>query len=441
MRVVITNFKKQVFWSEQSLEETPLSCMNQICLYPEIQRQTIQGFGGAFTESAAYCYANLPQEKKERFINAYFSEEGLSYNIGRTHINSCDFALDNYAADEDEADEYLEKFSLNRERKYIFPLMSDAQKCKGKAIGLLLSPWSPPAYMKSNGEMNHGGSLKKEYYKRWAKYMTKFAKEVEKEGFSVRWISVQNEPEAVQTWDSCTYTAKEEAEFAGKFLGPELQKENLNDIKIFVWDHNKENAYKRAKEIFAFKEAQKYVAGIGVHWYTGDHFENLALLRECFPDKEIFFTEGCVEYSRFEESNEVEKAEMYAHDMIGNFKNGVCAHIDWNLLLDEKGGPNHVGNFCDAPIMCTKDFEDIHRNLSYFYIGHFSKFVKEGAKIIPVSCYCQEIECVAFVNPDGERILVALNRTEESRTICPGEQEKGCEYILEPHTIATFLWN
>ena len=441
MKIVITDFNNQKFWEENDVKTAELSCMNRICVYPEIKRQTVFGFGGAFTESSAYCYSNLSDEVKDKFINAYFSKEGLSYNIGRTHINSCDFSLSNYAADEDESDSDFEKFSLEREKKYIIPLMREAEKCKGSSIELLLSPWSPPAYMKTNGEMNNGGKLKDEYYDRWAKYMLKFTEEMQKEGFAVRWISVQNEPEAIQTWDSCKYSAKEEAVFAGDYLGPQLEEHNLSDIRILVWDHNKENAYERASEILSYENAEKFVSGIAVHWYTGDHFENLGLIREKYPNKEIVFTEGCVEYSRFGDSNEVYKAEMYAHDMIGNFRNGISAYLDWNLLLDFKGGPNHVGNYCDAPIMCSENFEDIKKNLSYYYIGHFSKYVKRGASVIPVSSYCSELETAAFLNPDGEKVLIVLNRTDAEKAFSAGDKEKGADYVIPPHSIATVIWD
>ncbi len=440
MKVVITDRKNEKIWKEEILPECELSAMNRICVYPDIQRHKIQGFGGAFTESAAYCYSKLSPEHKEELLNAYFSDNGLLYNLGRTHINSCDFALSNYAADEDDRDEELEKFSMEREKKFLFPFIHDAEKYRNNAIKLLLSPWSPPAYMKTNGDMNHGGALKKEYYERWAKYMSRFALEMCKEGFTVNWISVQNEPDAVQTWDSCKYTTEEEAEFAGEYLGPELKKNNLENVKILAWDHNKEIAFERARGLLQNKSAEQYISGIAVHWYTGDHFENLALIREKFPEKEIFFTEGCVEYSRFSESNEIQKAEMYAHDMVGNFKNGVCAHIDWNLLLDAKGGPNHVGNYCDAPIMCTDNFEGLYKNLSYYYIGHFSRYVKPGARVIPVSSYCQELESVAFLNPNGERVVIILNRTEEEKKVNVGEYGKGADYTVPSHAITTFLW-
>ena len=440
MKIITTNAKENKFWEEREADLAEVSCMEAVNIYPEIKKQEIHGFGGAFTESAGYCYSKLPEDKKHQLLKDYFTEDGLNYNLGRSHINSCDFSLGNYAADEDKDDVSLEKFSLDREERYIFPLMRDAGAVKDGGIRYLLTPWSPPAFMKTNGEMNHGGRLKEEFYGRWADYMVRFVKELKALGFDISWISVQNEPAAVQTWDSCEYSAEEEGLFAGKYLGPALEAAGLSDVKIFVWDHNKECAYDRACGSMAAEDAGKYVAGVALHWYTGDHFENISMIRERFPKLELFFTEGCVEYSRFDASDEVYKAEMYAHDMIGNFKHGVSAFIDWNLILDSLGGPNHVKNYCDAPIMCNEDFSDFSRHLSYYYIGHMSRYVKAGARVIPVSAYCSDLDCVAFVNPDGQKVLIMQNRSEKAVHVNAGERGMGAAIDLEPHSIVTLCW-
>ena len=440
MKIITTNVNKDQYWEERTAAPQELSCMQAVNIYPEIKLHKIRGFGGAFTESAAYCYSKLPEDEKKAFIKAYFSKAGLGYTLGRTHINSCDFSLSNYAADTDPQDEALEKFSLEREEQYILPLINAAREECGGNLKFLLSPWSPPAFMKTNHEMNHGGALKEEYYERWAKYMVRFVKEYEDRGIRVNWITVQNEPDAVQTWDSCKYTAAQEGIFAGKYLGPALKAAGLSHVKIFVWDHNKECAYERACGSMAQEGAKDYIAGIGVHWYTGDHFENIDMIRRAFPDLEVFFTEGCVEYSRFDRSNETYKGEMYAHDMIGNFKNGVSAFFDWNLLLDSQGGPNHVGNFCDAPMMCTEDFSKVEKHLSYYYIGHFSRYVQPGAFAVPVSSWCSEAECAGFVNPDGEKVLILLNRQDKVVHVSAGAKGQGASVDLEPHSIVTLCW-
>lgn len=440
MKIITTNYNDNLFWAETSETMKEVGCMNVLNIYPECAKEEIEGFGGAFTESAGYNYSKLSKQGKKELIDAYFSEEGLKYNLGRTHINSCDFALSNYAAVTNEEDKDFKSFHLERENQYIIPMIKDALKETKDGITFLLSPWSPPAYMKTNGDMNHGGKLKKEHYTTWAMYLVKYIIEMKKQGVQVKYISVQNEPDATQTWDSCIYSAEEEMIFVRDYLGPELRDACLDDIGILVWDHNKEALYERASITLRDNKARQYIYGLGVHWYTGDHFESLSMVREKYPEQKIFFTEGCVEYSRFMDSSEIGKAEMYAHDMIGNFKHGLSAFFDWNLLLDSEGGPNHVKNYCAAPIMCTQDEQDIQKRLSYYYIGHFSRYVKKGAKNISITRYSDKIKACAFLNPDGERIVVIMNASDKIKPVTIREYGKGCDIELQPHSIITVCY-
>lgn len=441
MKCIVTDYAAKEYWkeSEKPLEKVE-DCMHVINLYPQITGQTIQGFGGAFTEASVHNYSRMSRKKQEEILKAYFSEEGLRYNMGRTHINSCDFGLGNYAYVE-EGDDRLETFSIAHDEAQMIPMILKAMKETGEEMVFLASPWSPPAFMKTNGEMNHGGKLKKEYYQTWADYFVKYIRAYEAAGIKISYVTVQNEPMAVQTWDSCIYETEEEKEFVKNYLGPTLQKEGLSHIKIFVWDHNKEELVNRVSPIFEDAEASQYITGAAVHWYTGDHFEAIEAIKAKYPDKEVFFTEGCVEYSRFADSGEVQKAEMYAHDMLGNLKAGISAFLDWNLLLDEKGGPNHVGNFCAAPLMCCPEADELEKRLSYYYIGHFSRYIKRGAKKIAVTRYSDQIEAVGFLNPDGERVLVVLNKTEKEAEITIRENGMGGMYTIKPHTIATFIYH
>ena len=232
-----------------------------------------------------------------------------------------------------------------------------------------------------------------------------------------------------------------EADFAVEHLGPAFEKAGLLDkVKIFVWDHNKEIAYDRFSEIMAKEGADKYISGCAVHWYTGDHFEQLALLKKHFPDKEIFFTEGCVEYSILSGAGDVHYAEMYAHQMMGNLKGGISAIFDWNLLLDHKGGPNHVGNYCDAPMMANEEGDDYEKKLSYYYIGHFSRYIKEGAKLCWSSCYTDRIDSAAFVNPDGERVVVLMNKADEELSVTIKDKGSSVPLTMAPHSMKTITY-
>lgn len=404
-----------------------------INIYPHIEYQTVKGFGGAFTEAASTTLDKLSLKDRERILKMYFDpEEGLGYNVGRVHINSCDFSLGNYTC-VDENDETLESFRIDRDKASVIPMIKDALAYN--EISIFASPWSPPAYMKTTGEMNRGGKLKKEYYELWSQYFVKFIEEFKKNGISISAVTIQNEPASAQKWDSCVYTPEEERDFVKNHLGKKMR--DLG-VKIMFWDHNKVWLIDRASAILADKDAAQYLDGVACHWYRGDHFENLAIFHELYPDKDIVFSEGCYEYS-LGEMDTVKIGEKYAHDIIGNFSNHCCVFCDWNLLLDHTGGPNHVGNLCDAPIMVNTESGEIYIHDSYYYIGHFSKYVKKGAKRIGSSKWGSEIETVSFKNPDGTIISVVLNRTGEDLDFAfkLGDCVVRCK--AEAHSIATYM--
>lgn len=383
-----------------------------INLYPDALYQTVTGFGGAFTDAAGYVYAQMPRERQQELIRAYFSPEGIRYTLGRTSIDSCDFSTELYDSLPENAADFA-SFDPSRAERYVLPLLRDAQEAAGKPIAMMLTPWSPPAWMKTNRSRVRGGELKEEYAPMWAEYICRYIEAYRAQGVDVRLLSVQNEPKAVQTWDSCLFTAAQEREFVRRHLSPAMKRHGLENIALLVWDHNKERAYERAVEAMADEEAARLIGGVAVHWYSGDHFESLQLIRDRFPDKQIVFSEACVEYGVLGSGNDLRNAQMYAHDMIGNFNHGMNAFLDWNLLLDEKGGPNHVGNYCDAPIMYDTRTGRLQKKLSYDYIGHFSRYVQPGARRMGLSRFSDLLEATAFLNPDGSMCAVVLNRQTE----------------------------
>lgn len=405
-----------------------------VCIFPDIEYQEIKGFGGAFTEAASTTLDKLSKENREKIMKLYFDkEEGIGYNMGRVHINSCDFSLGNYTCVE-ENDDTLSTFNIQRDKSSVIPMIKEAMKY-GK-MPVFASPWSPPPYMKTNGEMNHGGKLKKEYYELWSEYYVKFIEAYRNEGIDVYGITVQNEPNATQRWDSCIYTAEEERDFVKNHLGEKMKSINA---KIMFWDHNKERVIKRANIMLSDSESRKYVDGIAIHWYTGDHFEQLEMFHKLYPDMNIVFSEGCYEYCKGS-ADTVKIGEKYAHDMIGNFNNYCNTFCDWNLILNEEGGPNHVGNFCDAPIMADTKTDTVYIRDSYYYIGHFSKYVKVGAKRIGSSKCNDGIELVSFKNPDGSFVSVVLNRTEDEQKISFSLEGKLVDTVIEPRSIATYIF-
>lgn len=427
--------------------------MNLLMVYQDIQYQTINGFGGAFTESAAINYFNMNPDVRAQICEAYFGENGLRYNLGRTHIGSCDFSLGNYSYTTAD-DTQLAKFSIERDREKLLPFMHECNNFAAKSIKLMVSPWSPPAWMKDNKNLLTGGRLLPEYYADYATYLIKYLQAYQAEGFKIEYISVQNEPKAVQTWESCIYTAEEERVFIRDYLYPALVAANLTSVKIIIWDHNKERAFERPRQILSDPKVYKMIHGIGVHWYSGDHFDNLRLCKEFFPDKELIFTEGCVELSMNAPTNsggnelvEVsnspwEFGEKYAHDLIGNFNNGLSSYIDWNLLLDTQGGPNHVGNYCSAPIICDAVNQKIIFQPSYYFIGHLSKFVPVGSKRIAHSSFTNKLESVAFITPQQQVVVVVLNPSEKEIPIVLKDvvNEQIASLTISKQSITTLLY-
>ena len=410
--------------------------------------QTHLGFGGAFTEAAAYTLANTSEANRKEIIEAYFNKEkGLAYNLGRTTIGGCDFALEPYMYIE-EGDAELKTFNMERDDKWIVPLIEEAEKEAGEKLGLLCSPWSPPAFMKSNNDVNYGGKLLKEYYKSWAQYMVKYVQGMYKRGIELSMISIQNEPEATQTWASCLYDGAQEAEFAVDYLYEELKKAGLEKkVKIVIWDHNKDNIYKRVKKVLSYKNAKDIVWGIAYHWYVTDKSENLTMVHEYCPDKHLIFTEGCVEIVNVSGDTSSKAGmgawihgETYGRNIINDFNHYNEAWIDWNLVLDERGGPNYVGNFCEAPVLVDRNTDSIVYNRSYYYIGHFSRYIKPGAKrILCRTDACAGIYATAYKNPNGEIVAVVQNELDEGKNMAVVIDGNGANIELPAHSITTFV--
>lgn len=386
-----------------------------IRLDPAVTYQELLGFGGAFTEAAAVTFYKLPPEKQTEVLRAYFDpQQGHGYTLGRTHINSCDFALGNYACDDVPGDVDLQHFSLARERQALLPFIKAALSTAGAPLKLLASPWSPPAWMKTNGEMNHGGQLKPEYRAVWAAYYCRFIEACAQEGVPIWGLTVQNEPEATQTWDSCRYTAEEERDFVRDFLGPALHRHGLQEVRLFIWDHNRDRLFERAKVVYDDPQAAQYVWGAAFHWYENpQRFDNVQRTHDAYPDKHLLFSEGCQEGGPH--LGEWGLGERYAHAIINDLNAWTEGWLDWNLLLDERGGPNHVGNYCSAPIIADTRTGELLYQSSYYYIGHFARFIRPGARRIGCTVSAEGLEATAFRNCDGRIALVVLNLTDRPR--------------------------
>jgi glucosylceramidase len=336
----------------------------------------------------------------------------------------------------DEKDENLSGFSFSDTEKYIIPLLDSAQKKAGKPLKIMLSAWSPPAFMKTNKSRTNGGSLKPTYRSRWAEYLCRYIEEFKKRGYDVERMSLQNEPNAVQEWDSCLYTAQEEKEFLRDFLYPALQSHGLDGVEVFIWDHNKERLFERARDVID-RDTDAMVTGLAYHWYSGDHFDALDLVRQHYPDKKLILSESCLEFSKFDKYLENQNAQRLAHDMIGNLNHGMDAFYDWNILLNEKGGPNHVNNFCDAPYLYHEDTKELEMRRILEYYWHFAHFIRPSAIRLATTKYTKDLEITAWKNPDGKISAVLLNVSGQKLPCVLRMNGEMVSFAVEPESIVS----
>ena len=182
---------------------------------------------------------------------------------------------------------------------------------------------------------------------------------------------------------------------------------------------------------------RQMVAGVAVHWYSGDHFEALEMVRRLYPEKRLVFSECCVEYSKYGAGDELRSARLYAREIIGDLNGGVDAFIHWSLVFDPKGGPNHVNNLCEAVVFCDWERQRVVYTLPYYYIGHFSRFIKPGAVRIGFSRYTEKLDVTAFLNPDGERVVVVLNKTAQDVPFVLRERAQTCRVTAKGDGILT----
>ncbi len=454
--------------SPVSLEESAQEEMKEasvVGLFPTYTYQTFEGYGCSMTESACYLLSQMDAETRREALKCWFGPEGMNARFIRMHLDSVDFSLSEYQAVADPiADPELATFNIDRDRQYIIPVVKEALSLCEQPLSVLISPWSPPAQWKTPPEMKandtpiygsaeqevdftkpgrmFGGRLKPEHYGDWAKYIVKFIQEYLAEGIPVTMLSVQNEPAAAPFWESCLWSAQQEKTFLRDYLYPELKAAGLTDrLKIFVWDHNKERMPERIDEIMT-DDVKDMVGGFAYHWYTGDHFEALDMMRQKYPDKILMHTESCCMHipgkttmsededddifdplnplNGLSNDNPAEidliDAHMYAHDIIGDLNHGMQRWIDWNMILNRKGGPRHVPCGVTAPLV-FEEGATFSRTMTYEYLKAFAGTIQPGSVRIGRSVFSPKVEVVAAKNPDGTIGVILLNTQNMDLTV------------------------
>jgi len=430
--------------TELKSEEAKDSVNDTIELFPSSQFQTIEGIGGAFTESSAYLLNGLSKAKREEILKAYFSPEGANYSLTRTHMNSCDFSLDHYSYAPVAGDTNLDSFSIAHDLEDLIPMIKDAQSFSADGFKILASPWTAPPWMKDNNDW-YGGKLKKEHYSTWALFFSKYVEAYKEQGIDIWGFTVENEPLGNDAnWESMHYTPQETAEFVKGHLAPQLKKDNI-DARILVFDQNRgEDLEEWSQALLTDKELLPLIHGTAVHWYasTFDWFpDNLQNTHNLAPEKHIIQTEGCVDaevphwndddwyWSKeatdwgWEWALEKDKplhpkyvpAFRYARDIIGCLNNWVEGWIDWNMVLDRQGGPNLAKNWCVAPVIVDIEKDEVYFTPLYYIMAHFGKYARPGAKRIDFQCSDNSLMTTAVLNQDGTVVLFVLNMDNETK--------------------------
>lgn len=366
------------------------------------QFQEMLGFGGAFTEAAAVNWRKLSKGDQHKVIHHYFAspeEGGHGYTLGRVPMGSCDFTLASYNFDDASNDEdmaHFDKTVAHDEESGMLPMIRAAQEMVSKRhnqnLKVYASPWSPPAWMKLpvDGKQSMTGSatptgLDPKYQRAWANYFSAFVSAYKERDVALWGVTVQNEPEFAAAWEACVYTPASEAAFVRDHLGPVLNKDHPG-LKIMGFDHNKDHVVEWASILYKDREAAKYLDGVGVHWYGGLNTQHLNTTHFIAPDKFILATEACncggVVFKN-KTKDWWARAELIAIDILEDIKWWAVGWTDWNLVLDTTGGPNHLGNNCDANIIAdpskSVQGETIILQASYYYMGHFSRFIPPGS--------------------------------------------------------------
>ncbi|MCI2416348.1 glucosylceramidase [Saccharopolyspora sp. K220] len=402
-----------------------------------VTHQTMDGFGASFTDSSAWLVANeLDQARRDELMAKLFAPDtGIGLNMVRQPMGASDFAVNgDYTYDDTCCD--LGDFSIAHDQEYIIPVLQQA-KSLNPELKIMGTPWSPPAWMKT-GDSLHGGSLKPESHGVFADYFVKYVQAYAAEGLPIDAITLQNEPHHETTgYPSMRMDSGEQADVLKNEVGPKFAENGIN-TKILAWDHNwSESNY--PIEVLNDPAAKQYAAGSAFHCYEGDVGAQNEV-QQAHPDKGLWFTEcsGGEWSPDFAENLKWQTQNL----VIGTTRNWAKGVTFWNMALDQNHGPTNGGCAdCRGVVTVDTNSGDVAYNVEYYVLGHASKFVRPGAQRIDSSSFSNDIESVAFKNPDGSIAVVALNASAQEKTFKVRHNGQSFRYTLPAGAVATFTWS
>ncbi len=487
---------------------------------PKIVKQTIEGIGTSFTESSAFVLAHLEAEKRKEVMARIFSQEGANFSLTRTHIGACDFCVEGrYSYADKMGDVELQSFTLEPDKEGfdsemypgiqdenfdLLPMIKEAIEIKNKQqdkdLKIVASAWTAPSWMKDindwyikgtpeNNYQGTGGKLKPEYEELYADYIMKYLDAYKSEGVEIWGVTPVNEPHGNNgQWESMHFTPETQKDFIKNYLGPKLREKTNSNVKLLIYDQNRDGLEEWTNEILGDSETAEYVYGTAVHWYEStekvyeDVFERV---HTKFPNHSIMHTEGCIDDLgkpapegitdpvRFQEKDwfdndsfwwndnatdwaytatwEGVKSEdhpiytpvhRYARNIIVSIDHWLTGWIDWNIVLDHNGGPNHVGNFCGAPIMINTETKQVYYTPIYHVLAQLSKTIRPGDKAVQTEktlggLDSDALHVCATINSDNLLSVQLLNTTKEKIVYKLQLHDQYAEITLDANSLQT----
>ena len=410
---------------------TPIRQLSKsaIVVNDETTFQMIIGLGSSLEHSTCYNISLLPPASQKEVLESIVDKDkGVGMNLMRICFGTADFTASPWYSYDDSTDKQpdpeLKYFSIEKDRKYVLPILKLAQQINPE-LKFFASPWSPPAWMKTNNNIC-GGKINPKYYRPFAEYLARSVEAYRAEGFDIIAITPQNEPEYYpDTYPTCGWTAQQQRDFIRDHLGPVFKQHNLA-TKIWCYDHNFNHPNFPAT-ILKDPEAAKYIDGTGFHLYEGKP-SAMTWLHEKFPDKHVYFTEGSV----FGMAGAVE--------IVSYLRNWARCYIAWVTVIDHKAQPNPGPHDCSPTcIVLNSETLDLEYRFDYYMYGHFMKYISRGAERID-STSSKNMPNVAFRNPDGSVVLVVANPGRKTQKLSIGWKNLGLETELAAESIATLVW-
>lgn len=489
-------------------------------IFPEEVKQTLDGIGSSFTESSAFVLAHLSETQRQEVMQMIYGADGANFSLTRTHIGACDFSVEGkYSYADTVGDAELEQFTIAPDSEGfppetypgvdvtsydLLPMIKEAQAIKAeqsdRELRIIASAWTAPAWMKDieewyipgTPENNHqgtGGSLKPEYEETYADYILKYLDAYKQEGVNIWGLTPVNEPHGNNgQWESMHFTPETQNDFIKSYLGPKLQAGGFEDVRVLMYDQNRNGMEEWTSAILGDEETADYVYGTAIHWYESTfnvYEDELVKAHESYPDHAIIHTEGCIDdlgkpappgigdpdgfqeegwfqnddfwwnanatdwaYTAPWASPSVEEHPMYvpvhryARNIIVSVDNWLSGWVDWNVVLDHNGGPNHVGNFCGAPIMINTETDEVYYTPVYYVLAQLSRSMRPGDQVLKTEKQTDGMDddalhACASLNADGLLSVQLLNTTKEAITYKLKIGDQFAEIEMDANSVQT----